>query len=98
MPVIGDVSSFESLLSTGGVDSIVMCVEPSSGPERSVTTLPPAERVLLLVGPEGGWAPDELERARAAGAAFISLGPRTLRAEAAPAVALAALWTHWGWI
>ena len=98
VPEIGDVSPFDALLSARGCDLVVMCVEPASGAARSVTTLPRAERALLLVGPEGGWAPDELERARAAGAVFISLGPRILRAEAAPAVALVALWTHWGWI
>jgi 16S rRNA (uracil1498-N3)-methyltransferase len=52
---------------------------------------------LLLIGPEGGWTPDEIARARERGAQLISLGPRTLRAETAPTVALAALWTVWGW-
>jgi len=98
VPEIADVSPFDALLSARGFELVVMCVEPASGAARSVTTLPRAERALLLIGPEGGWAPDELERARAAGAVFISLGPRILRAETAPAVALVALWTHWGWI
>jgi 16S rRNA (uracil1498-N3)-methyltransferase len=98
VPEVEHVSSLESVLSKAGVDLIVVCVEPASGREHSVTNLPRAQRALLLVGPEGGWAPKELDRARASGASFISLGPRTLRAEAAPAVALAALWTHWGWV
>jgi 16S rRNA (uracil1498-N3)-methyltransferase len=97
VPEIGDVASFDAVLSTPGLDVIVMCTEPASGSAQSVTALPRARRALLLVGPEGGWAPAELERARAARAVFISLGPRTLRAQTAPAVALVALWTHWGW-
>jgi len=41
------------------------------------------KRVLLLVGPEGGFGPAEVERAAAAGATVVGLGPRTLRAESA---------------
>jgi 16S rRNA (uracil1498-N3)-methyltransferase len=37
----------------------------------------------ILVGPEGGFAPHEVERARAAGAEVVSLGPLILRAETA---------------
>ena len=43
-----------------------------------------------LVGPEGGFAADEVERARAAGAHAISLGRRILRTETAALVVLAA--------
>jgi 16S rRNA (uracil1498-N3)-methyltransferase len=46
--------------------------------------------LLALVGPEGGFTEVELERARAAGCAVVSLGPLTLRVETA-AIALAAL-------
>jgi 16S rRNA (uracil1498-N3)-methyltransferase len=44
---------------------------------------------LLLSGPEGGLAPQEEDAARAAGFTPLSLGPRVLRAETAPLVALA---------
>jgi 16S rRNA (uracil1498-N3)-methyltransferase len=39
--------------------------------------------VLLLVGPEGGFAPDEVALARDAGVRLVSLGPRILRGESA---------------
>ncbi len=45
--------------------------------------------VALLVGPEGGWDPVEVEAARAQGARVISLGPLTLRTETAGVVAAA---------
>ncbi len=45
----------------------------------------------LAVGPEGGFAEEEVELARAAGWQVIGLGPRTLRVETA-ALALAALY------
>ena len=47
--------------------------------------LPPAE--ALVIGPEGGFAPDEVAAAEAAGATVAGLGPRILRSKS---VALAA--------
>ena len=40
-------------------------------------------RIVLLVGPEGGFIPYEVERLRDAGAQCVSLGPRILRVETA---------------
>jgi 16S rRNA (uracil1498-N3)-methyltransferase len=57
---------------------------------------PPAS-ALVLIGPEGGWSADEVDLAVRAGARLFHLGPRTLRAESAPVVALSAIWTTWGW-
>jgi 16S rRNA (uracil1498-N3)-methyltransferase len=61
----------------------VMLVEPS------------ASGVTLLTGPEGGWTPDEVAAAGASQARLLTLGPRTLRADAVPIVALTALRVHW---
>jgi 16S rRNA (uracil1498-N3)-methyltransferase len=44
--------------------------------------------VGLLVGPEGGWSPAEVDLARAAGAVEAGLGPFVLRADTAVAAAL----------
>ncbi|HUJ29394.1 MAG TPA: 16S rRNA (uracil(1498)-N(3))-methyltransferase [Myxococcales bacterium] len=48
-------------------------------------------RVLLAVGPEGGWVPFELELLRQHGFAPFTLGPRPLRVETALPYALGAL-------
>jgi 16S rRNA (uracil1498-N3)-methyltransferase len=45
-------------------------------------------RILILVGPEGGFSGPELERARSSGVRLITLGPRRLRAETAAIVFL----------
>ncbi|OMC55542.1 16S rRNA (uracil(1498)-N(3))-methyltransferase [Mycobacterium sp. IS-836] len=50
-----------------------------------------ADSVLLVVGPEGGIAPDELAALTVAGAAAVRLGPQVLRTSSAAAVALGAL-------
>lgn len=46
-----------------------------------------------LIGPEGGFTPDEAEQARAVGFAVVTLGPRILRAETA-AIATMAIVQH----
>jgi RsmE family RNA methyltransferase len=50
---------------------------------------PEAERVLLAVGPEGGWVPFELELLRQRGFRPFSLGSRTLRSDTACIAAIA---------
>jgi 16S rRNA (uracil1498-N3)-methyltransferase len=50
-----------------------------------------ALRVLVVIGPEGGFSHDEAERARGAGARVISLGRRILRTETAALVLVAIL-------
>ncbi len=47
--------------------------------------------VLLVVGPEGGIAPDEIAALTEAGAVAVRLGPQVLRTSTAAAVALGAL-------
>lgn len=51
----------------------------------------PLRTVALMVGPEGGFAPEEAETATEAGMQSVSLGPRILRCETAPLAALAAV-------
>ena len=53
--------------------------------------LPARGDLLLVVGPEGGIADDELGLLTAAGARAVRLGPEVLRASTAAAVALGAL-------
>ncbi|HXF50459.1 MAG TPA: 16S rRNA (uracil(1498)-N(3))-methyltransferase [Dehalococcoidia bacterium] len=45
--------------------------------------------LTILIGPEGGFTPDEIERAMSRGARPVSLGPRILRSETAGIVAAA---------
>lgn len=56
----------------------------------------PAGPITLLIGPEGGFAPDEESAARGSGFTPVSIGPRILRTETAALAALAALQALWG--
>ena len=56
----------------------------------------PQGRVTLLIGPEGGFTPDEANVAQQAGFVPILLGPRVLRTETAAIAGIAALQMLWG--
>jgi 16S rRNA (uracil1498-N3)-methyltransferase len=76
----------------------VMCVEPAAALVEvlPVHIVPKSPAVDLIVGPEGGWAVAEVAAAHDSGAMLMSLGGRTLRADAVPIVAMTALLTAWG--
>ena len=46
-------------------------------------------RVLIIIGPEGGFSDTEIKAARKAGVQTVSLGPRILRTETAALVLVA---------
>lgn len=50
-----------------------------------------AARILVVIGPEGGFSHAEAEAAQAAGARLVSLGPRILRTETAALAVVAIL-------
>ena len=52
--------------------------------------------IALLIGPEGGLAHSELALASESGFSAMRLGPRVLRTETAPLVALSVLGARWG--
>ena len=56
----------------------------------------PGAAIHLLIGPEAGLSDAEEARARAAGFAGITLGPRVMRTETAALAALAAIHARWG--
>ena len=57
---------------------------------------PGAGSVGILIGPEGGIAPEEARAASEAGAVLVTLGPRILRAETAAVAAMAVAMHLWG--
>lgn len=54
------------------------------------------QSLAFLIGPEGGLSETEVEQAKAAGFHAARLGPRVLRTETAPVVALAVAQQLWG--
>ncbi|HET9623551.1 MAG TPA: RsmE family RNA methyltransferase [Kofleriaceae bacterium] len=67
-------------------------LDPASDAPLEAGPLAALADVAVISGPEGGFAPDELARlTQAGGFAPLGLGPRVLRAETAPVVAVALL-------
>lgn len=71
--------------------STMMLLEPTAEARLLDAELPADREVVLVVGPEGGIAPEELDRLTAAGATPARLGPLVLRTSTAGPAALAAL-------
>ncbi len=66
----------------------LVCYERGGVPLKTVLSAAD-NAVSLVIGPEGGISPDELNALQAAGAIAVTLGPRILRTETAPLAALA---------
>jgi 16S rRNA (uracil1498-N3)-methyltransferase len=79
---------------TASGSAIRLVLEPESAQPQiegdSVT------RAQFAIGPEGGFAPDELEAFQLAGFVRIGLGPRVLRTETAAVAGLVMLQTRFG--
>lgn len=87
---IGDAIDLEAGLQGGATDHII--VADASGVEASRLTLRQGcERVVLLVGPEGGWSDEERARFVSAGTTLVRLGAHVLRVETAAVVGAARL-------
>jgi len=66
------------------------------GEGEQANTLTEVKKVDLLVGPEGGFSDDEVERAKEAGFKAKVLGSRILRAETAPLAYISVLQYQFG--
>jgi 16S rRNA (uracil1498-N3)-methyltransferase len=98
VPDVRPVVNVITLLGGWRDGPVLVAVEPGRAwPGGADGAGPRPARALALVGPEGGWTDDEVQRLAGAGARRINLGPRILRGDLAPAVLLSALWTSWGW-
>ena len=98
VPAIHSAAPLDWYLNEKAAAARVLCVEPSAtlGDVRPVQAIPRSSAVDLIVGPEGGWSVTEVASALDSGAILMSLGGRTLRADAVPIIALTALLTTWG--
>ena len=99
LPEIRVPLTFENFLDEPSAELRLMLVEPSAGdgePVGALRGLPVPGDASLLVGPEGGWTESECAAARARGVRLVTLGGRTLRADAVPVAAMTVLQFLWG--
>jgi 16S rRNA (uracil1498-N3)-methyltransferase len=100
VPRIAEAVPVEAILAATDEMRLLLVEPAASAVERlslrKIATLGTPASATLAVGPEGGWRPDEVEQAASLGWRLLQLGPRTLRAEAVPIVALSAVLAMWG--
>ena len=91
--------TFENVLAEPAGSLRLMFVEPAAGEAESVDALrsaPAPADAAVFIGPEGGWTEREVGAARAAGVRLVTLGRRTLRADAVAIAAVSVLQFLWG--
>ena len=92
LPELAAPRSLDALLNATTAGRRLLCHGAADTPSIAATgAASAAEEVLILVGPEGGFAPAEVDAATDAGCTPVSLGPRRLRAETAGLVAATAV-------
>ena len=74
-----------------GAAKLALVLYESAGNPLSRVNLPEAGEILLIVGPEGGISPDELERFQQAGAVPVRISDGVLRTSTAGAIAIGQL-------
>jgi 16S rRNA (uracil1498-N3)-methyltransferase len=96
LPSIEDTSRFAEVIA---IEAEVKLLLDESATTPILSALPsqrPAsDRIVLLLGPEGGWTDEERGRAVSAGWILSSLGSTVLRAETAATAALAIVQAAW---
>ncbi|KQV67557.1 16S rRNA methyltransferase [Nocardioides sp. Root122] len=91
LPTVTPLASTGDLAAVlAGADLAVVLHEDATAP-LSAVDVPTSGRIVVVVGPEGGIAPDELAALEAAGARTVRLGAEVLRTSTAGVVAVAAL-------
>jgi 16S rRNA (uracil1498-N3)-methyltransferase len=91
VPVVESPRPFGAALGDAGVHEAAWLLWERGGTPlaRLAARVGRPRRLLLVVGPEGGFTDDEREAAESAGLALVGLGPRILRAESAGVTAVA---------
>ncbi|RDH79915.1 16S rRNA (uracil(1498)-N(3))-methyltransferase [Mycolicibacterium moriokaense] len=95
IPTVDGVLSTDALVAqvraAVSAGAAVLALHESASEPLTKLSLRQADSLMLLVGPEGGIAEDELAALSEAGAKAVRLGPTVLRTSTAAAVALGAL-------
>ncbi len=94
LPVLAGPAALPTVLGGATADVTLVAheqVDATASVSGALADAAPTARILMLIGPEGGFTPDEIAMVRRVGGAAVSLGPRRLRAETAGIAALVAV-------
>ena len=96
LPTVTPLASTADLAAVVAEADLAVVLHEDGSVPLSAIDVPPAGRLVVVVGPEGGVTPEELELLADAGAHVVRLGAEVLRTSTAGVVAVAALLTRTG--
>lgn len=97
LPEVSEPIDLAAVPAAEGRAALVLYEQTAASPPADFSQWRSASECLLLTGPEGGFAADEIEALVKKGWQTVWLGPRIFRAETAPLLAVSALLTgSWG--
>jgi 16S rRNA (uracil1498-N3)-methyltransferase len=96
LPDITEVQEFTQVLPGPEDAKVIFWEEQRIGGLTQQVSGPQPAGVRVLIGPEGGFTPQEVAEARQAGYTVASLGPRRLKVETAALAALSIVQFAWG--
>lgn len=92
IPLIHEPEAFETVIASEGFHQGIICWEKEGAPfSAALEPFTGEKRLVLCIGPEGGFSENEIRTAEDRGLTVASLGKRILRAETAAIAALAIL-------
>lgn len=96
LPRIDAPVTLDRLIAADASAKRFVFVEPSADVlVTDVLKMPPPLSALVLLGPEGGWSPAELQLFKEKAMTFVRIGRRTITSERATVAALAVLMAAW---
>jgi 16S rRNA (uracil1498-N3)-methyltransferase len=99
LPLVEPVQAIADYLANADADikgALKLLFGTGDHPSLAKTIAPlPAQNVILLIGPEGGFTPEEIALAMKAGFQAMSLGKRILRTETAGIAAISTIHAIW---
>ncbi|WP_131105111.1 16S rRNA (uracil(1498)-N(3))-methyltransferase [Ornithinimicrobium sufpigmenti] len=97
VPVVADLATRGELVRRVAESALTLVLHEEADEPLAQVALPEQGEVLVVVGPEGGIAPEELAALTTAGARPVRLGRTVLRASSAGPAALAVLNAQGRW-
>jgi 16S rRNA (uracil1498-N3)-methyltransferase len=99
LPLVEPIQAIADYLANADADlndtlKLIFCTGDHPSLAKTIAPLP-AQDVILLIGPEGGFTPEEIGLAMRAGFQAVSLGKRILRTETAGIVAISTIQALW---
>ena len=92
IPTVFPVTEYKTVLENiNKLDLLLVpyeCAEGMKSTKNALLKLKKGMKIGILIGPEGGFSLNEIEKAKSSGAEIISLGKRILRTETAAITAL----------